>query len=1389
MKRICMLILACAALSFAANVTVTDDDIQTGDNVTWTSNNTYILDGFVFVDSGASLTIKPGTVIKGKPGTGANASALIVARHGKIFALGTKTKPIIFTAVSDNGNLPLTARGLWGGLIVLGNAQINTTAGEGQIEGIPSTESRGKYGGDDDADNSGVIRFVSIRYGGSEIGAGNEINGLTLGAVGSGTIIEFVEVLNNKDDGFEWFGGTAQCRYLVAAFCGDDAFDYDEGWRGRGQYWFAIMRDDGNGEGDKGGEHDGGTDPEDGTPYAKPVISNVTYIGPGNDVGGGVFNIRDNAGGKYFNSLFYDFKSGAKVEDLEEGEDSRARLEAGELELSHNLWYSVSSANNLDSVASNQGYLKTHLADTDNEIADPALASISRSASGELDPRPEEGSPLLDASKAFAKVDSVDGGGFIQATSYRGAFNQYDLWIRDWTGLDELGFMPERGGVVEITDESIIKGQHVRWTSDNTYLLKGFVFVDSGAVLTIDPGTIIKGAPGQGANASALIVARHGKIMAMGTKNEPIVFTAEADNGDLPASARGLWGGIILLGNAQINTTAGVGQIEGIPSTEPRGAYGGDDDEDNSGVLRFVSIRHGGTEIGAGNEINGLTMGAVGSKTTIEFIEVYNNKDDGFEWFGGTARCRYLVSSFNGDDAFDYDEGFRGRGQYWFAIMRDDGNGEGDKAGEHDGGTDPEDGEPYAMPVISNVTYVGPGKTVGGGVFNIRDNAGGKYFNSIFYDFKSGAKVEDLDEGEDSRKRMDQGELLLAGNIWHQIGDNTIETVSSEQSYLKAHLEGNTNTISNPLLTAIARSASDSLDPRPKSGSPALEAENLFAQADSVDGSGFIAATDYAGAFSQFDLWIRDWTALAEKGYVAPRGGVVEVTDDDITAGQVVNWTSDNVYLLKGFVFVDSGAVLNIGPGTTIKGAPGQGANASALIVARNGKIMAEGTADNPIVFTSEADDGNLPLTARGLWGGVILLGNATINTTAGVGQIEGIPSTEPRGAYGGDDDADNSGVVSYVSIRYGGTEIGAGNEINGLTMGAVGRGTRIENVEVYNNKDDGFEWFGGTVNCKRLISAFNGDDAFDYDEGWRGNGQFWFSIMRDDGNGEGDKAGEHDGGTDPEDGEPYSMPVIYNATYIGPGQDVGGGVLNIRDNAGGKYINSIFYDFKSGAKVEDLGEGEDSRERMKDGELMLAGNIWYNIGDNELASVSSEQAYLETHLDSFENAIADPLFAMISRDSDEKLNPLPDTTGPAFEDLVDLPAGDAFFAPVDFKGAFGRGNWAKGWSMLSTGGFFNPDIVNILAGQGGRILGPNALQATFANNRMQINYTLSNAQDISMGIFDLAGRTVAQLQNGMIPAGSHRLSWNASGMGHGYYVLRMTTAKGAMTVPFVIAR
>lgn len=256
--------------------------VEVGGNITentiWETGTIYILQSRIAVVSGVTLTIQPGAIIKGEAGTGANATALLIARGGKIMAEGNESSPIIFTSVADeiipgqieSPNLDPTLNGLWGGLIVCGNAPISADASSVQIEGIPPSDQNGLYGGDVANDNSGVIKYISIRHGGANIGEGNEINGLTLGGVGSETVIENVEIVANQDDGIEWFGGTVNVKNAIIWNTGDDAIDTDQSWGGMLDNFIIIN------PGDECFELDG---PE-GAMVAKHTIKNGTaYAG------------------------------------------------------------------------------------------------------------------------------------------------------------------------------------------------------------------------------------------------------------------------------------------------------------------------------------------------------------------------------------------------------------------------------------------------------------------------------------------------------------------------------------------------------------------------------------------------------------------------------------------------------------------------------------------------------------------------------------------------------------------------------------------------------------------------------------------------------------------------------------------------------------------------------------------------------------------------------------------------------------------------------------------------------------------------------------------------------------------------------------------------------
>ena len=289
---------------------------QLAQNTTWTANNIYQLNQKVVVPSGVTLTIEPGTIIKGSAGTGSLASALIVARGATINAQGTANQPIIFTSTSDNievgqtagTNLDQNDRGLWGGLIILGNAPCSFSGDivEAQIEGIPADDTFGLYGGTDAEDNSGVLSYISIRHGGALIGEGNEINGLTLGGVGNGTVITNIEIVGNVDDGIEFFGGTVNASNLLVWAQGDDALDIDQAYSGTIDNAVVVLGDI--------SDHAFEIDGPEGSGSGAFTLRNATIIGNTVTANGEYADYRSNAQGHTENIFAYGFKESSDVE-------------------------------------------------------------------------------------------------------------------------------------------------------------------------------------------------------------------------------------------------------------------------------------------------------------------------------------------------------------------------------------------------------------------------------------------------------------------------------------------------------------------------------------------------------------------------------------------------------------------------------------------------------------------------------------------------------------------------------------------------------------------------------------------------------------------------------------------------------------------------------------------------------------------------------------------------------------------------------------------------------------------------------------------------------------------------------------------------------------------
>ncbi len=497
MKRAINMIAASALLAgavYAADVNVTTN---ISSDTTWTSDNVYHLSGFITVE-GATLTIEAGTVIKCAAGTGTDATALIISQTGTINAVGFPSAPIIFTAEDDpmDGSWGPEEGNAWGGLIILGNAPINSDRNKNSfaegttitdtVEGIPEflPEASRVFGGTDPDDNSGVLSYVSIRFGGSELAQDAEINGLTLGGVGRGTQIDHIEVFANSDDSIEFFGGTVDVKYAVAAYGGDDGFDYDQGWEGRGQFWVYIGGPVANSkfEPDNGGEHDGETSFNAGRNIGGGTIYNATYVGNGDS--GAALRIRDNAYAVYKNSIFTGWPTGIRIEA-----DSGLRIPgngetASLIDITHNIWdfdpadllhgdeddSLGAGGSNLDD---DEGFLANQ--GSNNTIEDAGLTSISRTADGGFDPRPQSGSPAL----SNALADFPEGDTWFTPVDYQGAFSEDDNWMEGWTYLSEAGYFAASAGgsgsLANIAARSVVV--------ENGNLNPGFTIVGTKTVL------------------------------------------------------------------------------------------------------------------------------------------------------------------------------------------------------------------------------------------------------------------------------------------------------------------------------------------------------------------------------------------------------------------------------------------------------------------------------------------------------------------------------------------------------------------------------------------------------------------------------------------------------------------------------------------------------------------------------------------------------------------------------------------------------------------------------------------------------------------------------------------------------------------------------------------
>ncbi|MBK8557315.1 MAG: T9SS type A sorting domain-containing protein [Lewinellaceae bacterium] len=893
-----------------------------------------------------------------------------------------------------------------------------------------------------------------------------------------------------------------------------------------------------------------------------------------------------------------------------------------------------------------------------------------------------------------------------------------------------------------------------------------------------------------------MIVTRGGKIEANGASNAPIVFTSnQAD------PTYGDWGGVIILGkastNASFNGTSCLGVIEGgIDNASGDGLYGGGDlpggcdDNDNSGTLRYVRIEYAGVAFQPNNEINGLTLGGVGRGTKIEYVQVSYANDDAFEFFGGTVNCKYLIAYRALDDDFDNDFGYSGKVQFALSVRDPEvADISGSNGFEVDNDATGSDNTPKTASTWSNVTIVGPSGASFSADYkranHLRRNCEIGIFNAVFIgSYPVGLFID----GTSTAANAQNGKLVVKNSFYHGMAT----TLSTNDAGFNIAAYATANSISvGPNSTDAGLIDPFNVDlpnPRPSASSPVLGYANFD---DARVADAFFTPVSYAGAFGPSGDWTCGWARWASPGCIP--------SNQEVTiSGNITNnttWTADKTYILQGFVYVKNCATLTIEPGTIIKGDKGSKA---ALIVTRCSKINADGTADLPIVFTS-----NESSPTYGDWGGIILLGNGTTNTSyngqAGCGVIEGgIDNADGDGLYGGNcnggtaNAADNSGILRYVRIEYPGIAFQPNNEINGLTMGAVGSGTTIDHVQVSYSGDDSYEWFGGSVNCKHLIAYRGLDDDFDCDFGFNGKVQYALSVRDPEvADISGSNGFEVDNDATGSANTPKTAPTFSNVTILGPnGPNTAPDfkrAAHLRRNCEIGIFNSILSgNYPVGLFID----GTTTTANAQIG-LLEVKNTWFT-GETALLTTNDAAFDVATWFNTsgWGNGSTSTLNGANLQDpwNLDYPNAQPTYNSPALGGAaftaprINIP----FFDKVTYVGAFdGNSDWTCGWTKFLE---VNNDCFTETKNAALQI---NAvkLYPTVASNEVTLEMNLVNAADLIVEIYDLEGRYYGQQINEKAVAGEQRFRLDTANLSNGFYFVRIQSGAAVTTEKLIVVK
>ena len=727
--------------------------------------------------------------------------------------------------------------------------------------------------------------------------------------------------------------------------------------------------------------------------------------------------------------------------------------------------------------------------------------------------------------------------------------------------------------------------------------------------LTIPAGVVIMGKTSN----DYLVVNRGSKLIANGTRSKPIRFTHNtAIEGTVGELERGLWGGIVILGKAPINKCSN--DVRGTAACErvvegSDALMGGATPDDNSGKLNFVRVEYAGYEIFPGNELNGITFGGVGYGTEVDYVQVHNNQDDCVEFFGGTVNVKHLICTNAGDDNLDIDWGYQGKMQ--FVVVKQSSDTSDHVVESDNTNADAAVGfltEPRSRPMVANFTFLAQGADE---PLKYKEGVSGIYINGIVVNANSqnlveSTNLETIQDGALTPKLQHHSIFMdSAGDTSPFKADTDSSGVTAAQ--LEASLKERatdlvlgTNTLVSGMFLGDAEEAVVSAFNGSKvqamcavgphsAGTPTDLCPTYSSKEGRYIVDTWFSATDYIGAFSPgSDIennWASGWTIGLFTAPECPNGTL----ESEVLLGKKVcslsgeviediTLVAGNYYKLDGKVAVgkDMGAdgtktggvsaKLSIEPGVTIFGESGN----DYLVVMRGSDIHAVGTSSAPIVMTGRQDilgEADI-VNTRGLWGGLVILGQAPINkcsfSTAGSSSSAGIRvnpcEKEVEGSsgdtMGGELPNDSSGSLKYVRVQYAGYEVFPGNELNGITFGGVGNGTVVDYIQVHNNQDDCVEFFGGTVDVKRLICTGAGDDNLDIDWGYQGRMQY---VLVQQSNGVGDHVVESDN-TNADAAvayltEPRSNPIVSNFTFLSSGKDE---IFKLKEGVSGQYFNGV---------------------------------------------------------------------------------------------------------------------------------------------------------------------------------------------------------------------------------------